>query len=199
MKIGLLDLHWYKNLQKEEVNDNKKILINGEIIKGKIERHFTFLLASLIKLLPIILGLAIISIGIQFMFENNNTTIAFSSLFILIIIYKILVILIDYKHDFLVGTNYRLFYMNNDFIFKSTYKPITFEQIEEINFIQEGVFQTLLKYGKIEISVKGKGEKNAIIFNYAKNAINTINSLSKAHADIILGKTGRSQNQITSK
>ena len=192
MKIGLLDTKVYEKVRKK--------LIEGEEELGVIRKHPFFLMRGLfftaIFLLVTFLIFLIIRYIIQIFDYGEIFNYVFLVFIILIFSYKFLTLFIDYKFDFLVGTNFRILVYNHDFIFYSNYRPISFYQIEEISFVQQGILQTIFKYGHVEISIKGKGDTNTIIYDYAQDSDIIVDKLSSAHAEILKSGSNKKRELI---
>ncbi len=188
MKIGLLDTKEYEKLSSK--------FINGEVELGVIRRHYMFIIKG------ILIELFFALVGILALWGINALLITISSgygwisyvlisILFLAIIFRFIVLWIDYKYDFLVGTNFRIFVIDNNFIFYSDYRPINFEQIEEVKFTQDGIIQTIFRYGIVEMSIKGRGDENMIKYNFApREAADVINKISSAHAKVWQGLSG---------
>ncbi|HPO06202.1 MAG TPA: hypothetical protein PLQ36_03765, partial [Candidatus Gracilibacteria bacterium] len=180
MKIGLLDTRIKAKIEKNFIDD--------EVELGLIRKHYIYLIKGLAFELFYTIVLILAFFIIYFVIDLFTLPIWINyilwSITLLLILYRLALLLIDYRFDFIIGTNFRLFSINNDFIFKFDYHPVSYDQIEEINFSRHGIWQSLFDYGTVTILVKGKDRTNDIIFKYASSAQNLINQISNAHAQI---------------
>ena len=194
MKIGLLDTKTRHKIHNKFLEDEKEL--------GVIVRHPLYLFRGLFFIfLFIVIGTGV-SYGVWFVFKLFNLPFwicyLIFSVFILIAIYEFMVIFIKYKYHFMIGTNYRIFVFDHNFIFYSSYRPINFDQIEEITYTKYGILSTIFNYGKVKIHIRGEGKKKCVVFRYAKRANDIIDKLSNAHVQMIKGNLPQTPNSKTS-
>jgi len=135
---------------------------NGEKVILLLRRHPFVILIKLIFfvfliLIPIVLG----SIFFSFLYSYNllNTFFFISSVYFLLIWSAIFYSLTMYTLDVWIVTDRRIIDSNQHGFFNRTVSELNISRIQDISVQIEGVIQTFLNFGDIQIQTAGTEEK----------------------------------------
>ena len=137
-------------------------LEEGEVLVERVQRHwFVFLLKALALLFAAVIPLALIPIlPKEILIRLNDSLLVFGySLWLLFVWMAFFILFTDYYLDIWIITSKRVVNIEQVGLFNRTSTSCFISKIQDIEIKVDGLIQTLLNFGKIQIHTAGAREE----------------------------------------